>query len=129
MIGLVDRDHAAGVYLWHQLTATFATQSLMILIQIGVILGIMYGLYGMVINGPWVIVIALIYATSFTGMSIGKNTDYVCTYIFTYFFGYTNLSLTFLGYLVGAFCDGLMETILINMCIMISLLFSIGIWF
>ncbi|OXA63736.1 ABC transporter G family member 20 [Folsomia candida] len=92
MIGLVDRDHAAGVYLWHQLTATFATQSLMILIQIGVILGIMYGLYGMVINGPWVIVIALIYATSFTGMSI--------------------------GYLVGAFCDGLMETILINMTIL-----------
>lgn len=73
MAGLVDRDHVSGVYLWHQLTATFATQSLIILVQIGIVLEILHGFYGMVINGSWVTVVALMYATAFTGMSIGKN--------------------------------------------------------
>lgn len=73
MLGLVDRDFVAGVHLWHHLTSTFATQNLIILIQIGVVLGIMHGLYGMVIKGSWVTVVALMYVTAFTGMSVGKN--------------------------------------------------------
>ncbi|OXA61268.1 ABC transporter G family member 20 [Folsomia candida] len=65
MLGLVDRDFVAGVHLWHHLTSTFATQNLIILIQIGVVLGIMHGLYGMVIKGSWVTVVALMNLLAF----------------------------------------------------------------
>ncbi|XP_035702367.1 ABC transporter G family member 20 isoform X1 [Folsomia candida] len=103
MAGLVDRDHVSGVYLWHQLTATFATQSLIILVQIGIVLEILHGFYGMVINGSWVTVVALMYATAFTGMSI--------------------------AFLVGALCDGLMANILIILSIITSMIFTTGIYF
>ncbi|XP_035702014.1 ABC transporter G family member 20-like isoform X2 [Folsomia candida] len=102
MLGLVDRDFVAGVHLWHHLTSTFATQNLIILIQIGVVLGIMHGLYGMVIKGSWVTVVALMYVTAFTGMSV--------------------------GFLVGAFCDRLMENILIILGMITSMIFTTGIY-
>lgn len=71
--GLVDRDNVAGVRFWHYHIATFFTQSLMIFIQIGALLGIMYYLYDIVINGSWVVVVALMYMTSFAGLYVGKN--------------------------------------------------------
>lgn len=69
--GLEDRDYICGVYLWHQLIAAFATQSLMTLIQIGSFLGIMCGLYGMVMNGSWLTLVGLMFMSSFAGLSVG----------------------------------------------------------
>ncbi|XP_035708300.1 sn-glycerol-3-phosphate import ATP-binding protein UgpC [Folsomia candida] len=71
--GLEDRDYICGVYLWHQLIAAFATQSLMTLIQIGSFLGIMCGLYGMVMNGSWLTLVGLMFMSSFAGLSVAAR--------------------------------------------------------
>ncbi|XP_021953486.2 ABC transporter G family member 20 isoform X1 [Folsomia candida] len=100
--GLVDRDNVAGVRFWHYHIATFFTQSLMIFIQIGALLGIMYYLYDIVINGSWVVVVALMYMTSFAGL--------------------------YVGFLVSALWDGLLENILGLLCFFVFMAFTTGIY-
>ncbi|XP_035707874.1 ABC transporter G family member 23-like [Folsomia candida] len=100
--GLVDRDNVAGVGFWHYLIATFFTHSLTIFIQVGALMGIVAGFYDMVINGSWVVALGLMYMASFAGLSV--------------------------GFLMSALWDGLLENILVLLCILLSMVFTTGIY-
>ncbi|XP_035711579.1 ABC transporter G family member 20 isoform X2 [Folsomia candida] len=71
MEGLEDRDYAAGVTLRHRICASMMTDSIKIVVQLTVFIGLLTTVYGMEVHGAWVLALGIVFMAAFEGVAIG----------------------------------------------------------
>lgn len=73
MEGLEDRDYAAGVTLRHRICASMMTDSIKIVVQLTVFIGLLTTVYGMEVHGAWVLALGIVFMAAFEGVAIGEG--------------------------------------------------------